>query len=196
MLRPAYPAAVVAGNVETSQHVTNAIFGAMGALANAQGTMNNHTYGNEKYQYYETICSGSPAGRMNDGRGFDGTSGVHVHMTNSRLTDPEILELRFPVMLEDFHIREGSGGTGTWNAGDGTRRTIRFLKDMECAILSSHRGAPPRGVDGGGDGEAGMTQIRRKDGTVETLKGCDQTQVQAGEAVIVTTPTAGGFGKA
>ncbi|MBN9274055.1 MAG: hydantoinase B/oxoprolinase family protein, partial [Mesorhizobium sp.] len=133
MLKPAYPAAVVAGNVETSQHVTNALFGAMGALANAQGTMNNLTFGNAKYQYYETICSGSPAGRMNDGHGFAGTSGVHTHMTNSRLTDPEVLELRFPVLLEDFHIREGSGGKGAWNGGDGTQRTIRFLEKMECA---------------------------------------------------------------
>ncbi len=196
MLRPSYPAAVVAGNVETSQHVTNALFGAMKAIANSQGTMNNLTFGNEEYQYYETICSGSPAGRMNDGRGFDGASGVHVHMTNSRLTDPEILELRFPVLLEDFHIREGSGGKGKWNAGDGTRRTIRFLKTMECAILSSHRTQPPRGVEGGGDGEMGKTEVRRKDGHVETLKGCDQTVIEAGEAVIVTTPTAGGFGKA
>lgn len=196
MLRPSYPAAVVAGNVETSQHVTNAIFGAMGALANSQGTMNNLTFGNETYQYYETICSGSPAGRMNDGRGFAGTSGVHVHMTNSRLTDPEILELRFPVLLEDFHIREGSGGKGKWSAGDGTSRTIRFLEGMECAILSSHRGAPPRGVDGGGDGEVGATKVRRLGGEVETLKACDQTTLEAGEAVILTTPTAGGFGKA
>jgi 5-oxoprolinase (ATP-hydrolysing) len=196
MLKPAYPAAVVAGNVETSQHVTNAIFGAMGALANAQGTMNNLTFGNEKYQYYETICSGSPAGRMNDGRGFAGTSGVHTHMTNSRLTDPEILELRFPVVLEDFHIREGSGGQGRWKAGDGTQRTIRFREKMECAILSSHRSRPPRGLDGGGDGEAGQTEVRRSDGRIETLKACDQTVIEAGEAVIVTTPTPGGFGGA
>jgi len=194
MLRPSYPAAVVAGNVETSQHVTNAMFGAMGALANAQGTMNNLTYGNAKYQYYETICSGSPAGQFNNGTGFNGTSGVHTHMTNSRLTDPEILELRFPVMLEDFHIRAGSGGRGKWNAGDGTRRTVRFLETMECAILSSHRGSPPRGVAGGGDGQVGVTQVRRANGTVETLKACDQTVLHAGDAVIVTTPTPGGFG--
>jgi 5-oxoprolinase (ATP-hydrolysing) len=194
MLKPAYPAAVVAGNVETSQHVTNALFGAMGALANAQGTMNNLTFGNDRYQYYETICSGSPAGRMNDGRGFAGTSGVHVHMTNSRLTDPEVLELRFPVLLEDFHIREDSGGKGAFPAGDGTKRTIRFLESMECAILSSHRNRPPRGLDGGGDGEVGATQVRRADGVLETLKACDQTVLQAGEAVIVTTPTSGGFG--
>ncbi|TGQ55622.1 5-oxoprolinase [Mesorhizobium sp. M1C.F.Ca.ET.193.01.1.1] len=196
MLKPAYPAAVVAGNVETSQHVTNALFGAMGAMANAQGTMNNLTFGNRQYQYYETICSGSPAGRMNSGRGFAGTSGVHTHMTNSRLTDPEVLELRFPVVLEDFHIREGSGGKGKWNAGDGTERTIRFLERMECAILSSHRNRPPQGLNGGGDGEAGSTKVRRNDGSIDVLKACDQTTLDAGEAVIVTTPTPGGFGKA
>ncbi|TIW71382.1 MAG: 5-oxoprolinase, partial [Mesorhizobium sp.] len=196
MLKPAYPAAVVAGNVETSQHVTNALFGAMGAMANAQGTMNNLTFGNKQYQYYETICSGSPAGRMNSGRGFAGTSGVHTHMTNSRLTDPEVLELRFPVLLEDFHIREGSGGKGKWDAGDGTKRTIRFLEKMECAILSSHRNRPPQGLDGGGDGEAGSTKVRRNSGAVDVLKACDQTVLDAGEAVIVTTPTPGGFGKA
>ncbi|MBZ9657877.1 hydantoinase B/oxoprolinase family protein [Mesorhizobium sp. ESP-6-4] len=196
MLKPSYPAAVVAGNVETSQHVTNALFGAMGAMANAQGTMNNLTFGNKKYQYYETICSGSPAGRMNSGRGFAGTSGVHTHMTNSRLTDPEVLELRFPVVLEDFHIRKDSGGKGKWNAGDGTRRTIRFLEKMECAILSSHRNRPPQGLDGGGDGEAGSTKVRRNDGSVDILKACDQTTLDAGETVIVTTPTPGAFGKA
>ncbi|MER8748588.1 hydantoinase B/oxoprolinase family protein [Mesorhizobium sp. M1050] len=195
MLKPTYPAAVVAGNVETSQHVTNALFGAMGAMANAQGTMNNLTFGNKTYQYYETICSGSPAGQMNSGRGFAGTSGVHTHMTNSRLTDPEVLELRFPVLLEDFHIREGSGGKGKWSAGDGTKRTIRFLEKMECAILSSHRNRPPQGLDGGGDGEVGSTKIRRRDGTIEVLKACDQTVLQPGEAVILTTPTPGGFGK-
>ncbi len=194
MLRPAYPAAVVAGNVETSQHVTNAIFGAMGALANAQGTMNNLTFGNATYQYYETICSGSPAGRMNDGRGFAGTSGVHTHMTNSRLTDPEILELRFPVLLEDFRIREGSGGKGRWPGGDGTKRTIRFLERMECSILSSHRSRPPLGLDGGGAGEKGATKVRRNDGTVDVLKACDQTVLEAGEAVVVITPTPGGYG--
>jgi 5-oxoprolinase (ATP-hydrolysing) len=195
MLKPAYPAAVVAGNVETSQHVTNALFSALGSLANAQGTMNNLTFGNEKYQYYETICSGSPAGRANAGRGFAGTSGVHTHMTNSRLTDPEILELRFPVLLEDFHIRQGSGGKGRWSAGNGTSRTIRFLEKMECAILSSHRSHPPRGLDGGEDGQTGSTAVRRADGRVEMLKACDQTVLEAGDAVIVTTPTPGGYGK-
>src|SRR5690606_1113530 len=153
MLKPAYPRAVVAGNVETSQHVTNAIFGALGAIANSQGTMNNLTFGNDEYQYYETICSGSPAGRMNDGRGFAGTSGVHVHMTNSRLTDPEILEMRFPVMVERFGLRHGSGGRGAFDAGDGTFRTLRFLERMDCAILSSHRTITPKGIAGGADGE-------------------------------------------
>ncbi|MGF6859888.1 5-oxoprolinase (ATP-hydrolyzing) [Rhodobacteraceae bacterium MBR-64] len=196
MLAPRYPAAVVAGNVETSQHVTNAIFGAMGAIANSQGTMNNLTFGNAEFQYYETICSGSPAGRFNDGTGFAGTSGVHVHMTNSRLTDPEILELRFPVLLENFALRPGSGGKGAFDAGDGTTRTIRFLQDMDCAILASHRGRPPQGLTGGGHGEVGRTEVRRLDGTTQTLAACAQTAIAAGEAVTVITPTAGGFGKA
>jgi 5-oxoprolinase (ATP-hydrolysing) len=189
MLRPCYPAAVVAGNVEVSQAVTNCLFGALGALGSSQGTMNNLTFGNDTYQYYETICSGSPAGP-----GFDGTAAVHVHMTNSRLTDPEILETRFPVVLEDFHIRQGSGGRGRWNAGDGTSRTIRFRETMECAILSSHRRVPPFGVDGGEPGEVGQTLVRRKDGTVHVLGGCDQVLLEAGEAVTVVTPTGGGFG--
>ena len=190
MLKPRYPAAVVAGNVEVSQAVTNCLFGALGALGSSQGTMNNLTFGNDTYQYYETICSGSPAGP-----GFDGTAAVHVHMTNSRLTDPEILETRFPVVLEDFHIRRGSGGKGRWNAGDGTSRTIRFLEPMDCAILSSHRRVPPFGVDGGEAGEVGQTLIRRGDGTVATLGGCDQVLLEAGEAVTVITPTGGGFGR-
>jgi 5-oxoprolinase (ATP-hydrolysing) len=194
MLAPRYPRAVVAGNVETSQHVTNALFQALGAMANSQGTMNNLTFGNDRHQYYETICSGAPAGRMNDGRGFDGTSGVHVHMTNSRLTDPEVLELRFPVLLEDFALRPGSGGQGRWRAGDGTRRTIRFLERMDCAILSSHRDRPPQGGAGGGPGQPGRTEVRRLDGRTEVLPACAQTVLEAGEAVTVVTPTAGGFG--
>lgn len=189
MLKPRYPAAVVAGNVEVSQAVTNCLFGALGALGSSQGTMNNLTFGNETYQYYETICSGSPAGP-----GFHGTAAVHVHMTNSRLTDPEILETRFPVVLEDFHIREGSGGKGRWSAGDGTSRTIRFRETMHCAILSSHRRVPLFGVDGGEPGGVGQTLVRRKDGTVEMLGGCDQVLLEAGEAVTVVTPTGGGFG--
>ncbi len=189
MLSPEYPAAVVAGNVEVSQAVTNCLFGALKAMSASQGTMNNLTFGNDQYQYYETICSGSPAGP-----GFDGTPGVHVHMTNSRLTDPEVLEYRFPVLLEDFHIRTGSGGKGQWNAGDGTSRTIRFLQDMECAMLSSHRIVRPFGIEGGEPGELGRTLVRRLDGGIDELAGCDQTVLKAGEAVTVITPTGGGFG--
>ncbi|MCT4656440.1 MAG: hydantoinase B/oxoprolinase family protein [Cohaesibacter sp.] len=189
MLKPTYPAAVVAGNVETSQHVTNALFGALGAMAASQGTMNNLTFGNDQYQYYETLCSGSPAGP-----GFNGTSGVHVHMTNSRLTDPEILEFRFPVLLEDFHIRQGSGGKGKYSAGDGTERTIRFLEEMDCSILASHRDIPPHGLAGGEAGQCGKTEVRRLDSSMETLGSSDQTLLKAGEAVRVTTPTAGGYG--
>ena len=135
--------------------------------------MNNLTFGNDTYQYYETICSGSPAGVMNSGEGFDGTDAVHTHMTNSRLTDPEVLEMRFPVLLEDFHIRamaSGSGG-GQWSAGSGTMRTIRFLETMDCAILSSHRTVRPHGLFGGEPGELGATFVRRKDGRVEELRG-------------------------
>ncbi|CDZ39892.1 5-oxoprolinase OplA [Neorhizobium galegae bv. officinalis] len=196
MLKPQYPAAVVAGNVETSQHVTNALFGALGAMAASQGSMNNLTFGNATYQYYETLCSGSPAGVFNDGTGFEGTDAVHVHMTNSRLTDPEILETRYPVLLEDFHIRDNSGGRGRFSAGNGTKRTIRFLEKMDCAILSSHRTIKPHGLKGGETGELGKTTVRRLDGTLEELGGCAQTVIEAGEAVTVQTPTAGGYGKA
>jgi 5-oxoprolinase (ATP-hydrolysing) len=191
MLRPRYPAAVVAGNVETSQHVTNAMFCATKALAAAQGTMNNLTFGNATYQYYETICSGAPAGP-----GFDGTSGVHTHMTNSRLTDPEILEMRFPVVLEDFHIEHGSGGKGRWNAGDGTRRVIRFREQMDCAVLTSHRKVAPPGVNGGEPGRLGKAEVRRASGDIDTLRSCDQTVLEPGEAIIITTPTGGGYGGA
>ena len=191
MLSPEYPAAVVAGNVETSQAVTNCLFGALGALAAAQGTMNNLNFGNEKYQYYETICSGSPAGP-----GFNGTDAVHTHMTNTRLTDPEVLEFRYPVVLEDFHIRKGSGGKGRWHAGDGVRRTIRFLEKMQCTILSGHRRVAPFGLAGGEPGQVGENWVRRKDGRMERLQGCDETVIDAGEAIIIQTPTAGGYGKA
>jgi 5-oxoprolinase (ATP-hydrolysing) len=191
MLSPVYPTAVVAGNVEVSQAVTNCLFGALGAMAASQGGMNNLTFGDDTYQYYETICSGAPAGP-----GWHGASGVHVHMTNSRLTDPEIFEFRFPVVLEDFHVRRGSGGKGKWNAGDGTRRTIRFRKRMDCAILSSHRKVRPFGMAGGEPGELGQTLVRRLDGRIDELKGADQTVLEEGEAVTVITPTGGGFGKA
>ena len=190
MLSPEYPAAVVAGNVETSQAVTDTLFGALGALAAAQGTMNNLNFGNDKYQYYETICSGSPAGP-----GFNGTDAVHTHMTNTRLTDPEVLEFRYPVVLEDFHIRQGSGGRGKWHAGDGIRRTIRFLEKMECTILSGHRKVPPFGLAGGEAGQVGENWVQRKDGRMERLQGCDATAIDAGEAIIIQSPTAGGYGQ-
>ena len=190
LLSPEFPAAVVAGNVETSQEVTNCLFGALDAMAAAQGTMNNLNFGNAEYQYYETICSGSPAGP-----GFPGTDAVHTHMTNTRLTDPEVLEFRYPVLLEDFHIRKGSGGRGRWNAGDGVRRTIRFLEKMECTILSGHRRVPPFGLADGGDGQVGNNWVQRKDGRMEALQGADATVIDAGEAIIIQTPTAGGYGK-
>ena len=191
MLSPEYPAAVVAGNVETSQAVTNCLFGALGVLAASQGTMNNLTFGNDRYQYYETICGGSGAGPT-----FDGTGGVHTHMTNSRLTDPEILELRLPVLLEDFHINRGSGGKGAHSGGDGTMRTLRFLETMDCAVLSGHRRVPPFGLQGGEPGICGRTSVRRADGRLDVLEGCDQTRLDPGDTITVKTPSGGGFGKA
>jgi 5-oxoprolinase (ATP-hydrolysing) len=188
MLSPVYPAAVVAGNVETSQIVTNCLFAALNALGSAQGTMNNLTFGNARVQYYETLCSGAPAGP-----GFDGAAAVHVHMTNTRLTDPEILELRYPVLVEEFSIRRGSGGKGKWKSGDGTRRVIRFLERMDCAILSGYRDLRPFGLDGGESGEAGANLVRRNDDRLERLHGCDQTVLEAGEAIVIVTPTGGGF---
>ena len=189
MLKPRYPAAVAAGNVETSQTIVNCLYGALGVLGSAQGTMNNLTFGNAAYQYYETICSGAPAGD-----GFDGAAAVQTHMTNSRLTDPEVLELRYPVLLERFEIVRGSGGKGQWRAGDGTLRVIRFLEKMECAILSGFRKLKPFGLHGGEDGQVGENWVRRKDGRLERLKGSDQTVLEPGEAIIVKTPTGGGFG--
>ena len=191
MLSPRYPAAVVAGNVEVSQAVTDTLFAALGALGSAQGTMNNLTFGDDSYQYYETICSGAPAGP-----GFNGASAVHTHMTNSRLTDPEVLESRFPVVLEDFHIRRGSGGRGRWRAGDGTLRRIRFLRPMQAAILSGHRAVANPGAMGGSEGELGRNSVRRNDGGIEILPGCAETHVDAGEAIEIVTPTGGGWGKA
>ncbi|MEO0908757.1 MAG: hydantoinase B/oxoprolinase family protein [Pseudomonadota bacterium] len=195
MLKPRYPSAVIAGNTETSQQVTNCMLMALGAFANGPGTMNNLTYGNAKYQNYETMCGGAPAGRMNDGRGFAGASAVHVHMTNTRLTDPEVLEMRYPVVVEEFKIRRGSGGSGEYPGGDAVSRTLRFEEDMTCAILASSRYNPPRGLLGGGDGEPGSTWVRRLDGNLQELKHCEQTEIQSGEAVILNTPAAGGYGE-
>jgi 5-oxoprolinase (ATP-hydrolysing) len=190
MLKPRYPAAVAAGNVETSQTIVNCLYGALGVLGSAQGTMNNLTFGNERFQYYETICSGAPAGE-----GFDGVPAVQTHMTNSRLTDPEVLELRYPVLLERFEIVRESGGKGKWRAGDGTLRVIRFLEGMDCAILSGFRRVRPFGLFGGEDGQAGENWVRRMNGRLERLNSSDQTVLGPGEAIIIKTPTGGGFGK-
>ncbi len=191
MLNPTYPGAVVAGNVETSQVITDTLYGALGVLAAAQGTMNNFTYGNAQYQYYETICGGSGAGPD-----FDGQDAIHTHMTNSRLTDPEVLEWRFPVLLEDFHIRQGSGGKGRHRGGHGTVRRVRFLEPMTAAILSNHRKVPPFGLDGGEPGDCGRNWVERaKDGARETLSGTDRTEMEAGDVFVIETPGGGGFGK-
>ncbi len=189
MLSPVYPGAVVAGNVETSQCVTDTLYGALGVLAASQGTMNNVTFGNERHQYYETVCGGSGAGPD-----FDGTSAVHTHMTNSRLTDPEVLEWRFPVLLESFEIRRGSGGSGLYKGGDGTRRRLRFLEPMQVAILSNHRRVPPYGVAGGQPGECGRNWVERADGIRQEMTGTDQTDMAGGDVFVLETPSAGGFG--
>jgi 5-oxoprolinase (ATP-hydrolysing) len=189
LLSPRPPAATVAGNVETSQAVTNALYGALGLLAAAQGTMNNFTFGNERYQYYETIAGGSGAGA-----GFDGTAAVQTHMTNSRMTDPEIIELRFPVLVEEHSIRLGSGGKGRFRGGDGTLRRIRFLEPMTAAILAGNRLVPPHGLMGGGDGEVGTTWVERSDGARQVLAYSEQTEMQPGDVFVVSTPSGGGYG--
>ena len=191
MLAPEYPAAVVAGNTETSQAVTDALFGALGVLAASQGTMNNVIFGNDTYQYYETVCGGSGAGP-----GFDGTSAVHTHMTNTRLTDPEVLEWRYPVMLDSFSVRHGSGGAGANVGGSGCDRRIRFLEDMELVIVSNHRIVPPYGMAGGEPGQCGRNWVERADGTVTELSGRDGTHVGPGDVFVLQTPTGGGYGPA
>ncbi len=190
MLDPRYPAAVVAGNVETSQCITDALFGALGVMAAAQGTMNNFTFGNDSYQYYETICGGSGAGAA-----FDGCDAVHTHMTNARLTDPEVLELRFPVLLESFAIRRGSGARGAHRGGDGTVRRMRFLEAMTATLLSSHRTVPPFGLEGGGNGEVGRQWVERTDGTREDLPGRVSVPMTPGDVFVIATPSGGGYGK-
>jgi 5-oxoprolinase (ATP-hydrolysing) len=189
MLSPHYPAAVVAGNVETSQAITDALYGALGVMAAAQGTMNNVTFGNERYQYYETICGGSGAGN-----GFDGTAAVHTHMTNSRLTDPEVLEWRFPVLLESFVVNRGSGGAGRWHGGDGTIRRLRFRDKMTAAILSERRRIPPFGLAGGSPGARGRNLLERADGTVEEFGGTVVVEVGPGDVLEIRTPAGGGYG--
>ncbi|MYT77607.1 5-oxoprolinase (ATP-hydrolysing) [Streptomyces sp. MnatMP-M77] len=189
LLDPAHPAATVAGNVETSQAVTGALYGAIGGQAEGSGTMNNLTFGNDHVQYYETIASGSGAGD-----GFDGADAVQTHMTNSRLTDPEILEWRLPALLEGFAVREGSGGAGRWHGGDGVERRIRFLEPVTVALLSGHRRVPPYGADGGEPGALGEQHIERADGEVVPLEGRDTAELDAGDVLVVRTPGGGGYG--
>jgi len=190
MLKPSYPAAVVAGNVETSQVVTDALFAATGCLAPSQGTMNNFTFGNARHQYYETIAGGSGAGPDHDG-----TSAVQTHMTNSRLTDPEILEARLPVRLDQFAIRRGSGGPGAHKGGDGVVRAVTFLEPMRANILANRRRVAPRGILGGADGQAGRNWVERIDGSIEMLTATDSAEVAPGNRFVIETPGGGGFGR-
>ena len=190
MLNPASPAAVVAGNVETSQVVTDALFAATGRLAPSQGTMNNFTFGNERHQYYETIAGGAGAGPDHDG-----ASAVHTHMTNSRLTDPEILETRLPVRLETFAIRRGSGGRGAHRGGDGIVRKVTFLEPMLANILANRRRVPPSGLNGGDDASPGRNWVERTDGRIEMLTATDSAEVAAGDSFVIETPGGGGFGR-
>jgi len=201
MLRPRYPAAVVAGNVETSQCITDTLYGALGVMGASQGTMNNFTFGNADYQYYETICGGSGAGGADAGangalQGFNGTDAVHTHMTNTRLTDPEVLEWRFPVLLESFEIRHGSGGAGKWHGGNGIVRRVRFLEAMTAAILSGHRRIPPYGMAGGAPGKVGRNWVERADGSTLLLSGADKAELQPGDVFVIETPGGGGYGTA
>jgi 5-oxoprolinase (ATP-hydrolysing) len=189
MLAPRPPAATVAGNVETSQCITDAIYGALGVMAASQGTMNNFTFGDDRYQYYETVAGGSGAGD-----GFAGTAAVQTHMTNSRMTDPEVLELRFPVRVEEHSIRAGSGGAGRFRGGDGALRRVRFLAPMTAAILAGHRRVPPYGMAGGRSGEVGRSWVERADGTRQELGYSEQIEVQAGDVFAISTPSGGGYG--
>ncbi|MBV9331526.1 MAG: hydantoinase B/oxoprolinase family protein, partial [Alphaproteobacteria bacterium] len=190
LLSPRHPAAVAAGNVETSQAIVDALFGALGVMAASQGTMNNLTFGNARVQYYETICGGAGAGKD-----FDGASAVHTHMTNSRLTDPEVLESRLPVRVEEFRIRRGSGGAGRHRGGDGTVRRLRFLEDVSLSLLSSRRNTAPFGLAGGEPGARGTASILRKTGETLRMKGCDAVEVQSGDMIEIETPGGGGFGR-
>jgi 5-oxoprolinase (ATP-hydrolysing) len=189
LLDPAPPGAVVAGNVETSQCIVDALYGALGVQAAAQGTMNNFTFGNDRYQYYETIAGGAGAGP-----GYHGASGVQTHMTNSRLTDPEVLEARFPVLLREFSLRTGSGGTGAFRGGDGLVREVEFREPMTAGILSNHRRVAPFGLAGGGPGRVGVNTVIRRDGRSETLRATAEITVDAGDRLRIETPGGGGWG--
>jgi 5-oxoprolinase (ATP-hydrolysing) len=182
---------VVAGNVETSQCIVDALYGALGLQAASQGTMNNFTFGNERYQYYETIAGGAGAGP-----GYDGASGVQTHMTNSRLTDPEVLERRFPVLLREFSLRAGSGGAGEFRGGDGLVRVVEFREPMTAAILSNHRRVAPFGLAGGADGATGVNRLRRGDGRSEAVEATAEVAVNAGDQFRIETPGGGGYGRA
>jgi 5-oxoprolinase (ATP-hydrolysing) len=189
MLAPRYPAAVVAGNVETSQAITDTLYGALGVLAASQGTMNNFTFGNAAYQYYETISGGAGAGPD-----FDGASVVQTHMTNSRLTDPEVLEWRFPVRLDSYAIRRGSGGAGAHRGGDGGVRRIRFLEPMTAVILANHRRVAPFGVAGGAPGAVGRNWVERGDGRREEFGATAAVEMEPGDVFVIETPGGGGYG--
>jgi 5-oxoprolinase (ATP-hydrolysing) len=191
MLNPNPPASVVAGNVETSTCITNALYGVLGVMAASQCTMNNFTFGNASHQYYETISGGSGAGD-----GFNGTSVVQTHMTNSRLTDPEVLEFRFPVRLESYELRPHSGGAGPWKGGNGGVRRVRFLEDMTASILSNGRKHGAFGMAGGEPGEVGVNRVVRKDGATEELGHIGQAEMQAGDVFEIHTPGGGGYGRA
>jgi 5-oxoprolinase (ATP-hydrolysing) len=190
MLRQHYPAAVVAGNVETSQCIVDALYGALGVMAAAQGTMNNFTFGNQRYQYYETICGSSGAGPD-----FDGADAVHTHMKNSRLTDPEVLEFRFPVLVEEFAVRRESGGAGRHRGGDGAIRRIKFREPMEASILADRRSVAPFGLMGGAPGEIGKNDVIHADGSRETFGATHHLAANPRDVFVIETPGGGGFGK-
>jgi 5-oxoprolinase (ATP-hydrolysing) len=190
MLNPHPPAAVVAGNVETSQHVVDALFAALGVMANSQGSMNNFTFGDAERQYYETICGGAGATASAPGAGA-----IHTHMTNSRLTDPEILERRFPVRLDAFEVRRNSGGEGAQAGGEGVKRRLTFLAPMEAALLSTRRDHAPQGLAGGGAALAGSQRLIEASGAVKELPGCFSITVRPGDAIEIETPGGGGCGR-
>ncbi|MGY9107230.1 MAG: hydantoinase B/oxoprolinase family protein, partial [Alphaproteobacteria bacterium] len=189
MINPQYPGAVISGNTETAQVLVDTLFGALSIAAASQGTMNNFIFGNDVHQYYETICGGS--GATHEGHGTDA---VHTHMTNSRLTDPEILEWRFPVILESFSIRKGSGGTGQMHGGNGVIRRVRFLEALKANLLSGHRRIPPYGLAGGGDAKVGSNTVEHADGSITRLSGTDQIKLKVGDTVVIETPGGGGYG--
>lgn len=189
MINPQYPAAVISGNTEVSQAIAEALYGALQVMAGSQGTMNNFVYGNDRLQNYETICGGTGAGPD-----FDGASAVHSHMTNTRMTDPEVLERRFPVRVEEFSIRRGSGGAGLHRGGDGIVRQLRFLDDMTVTVLTSNRIRQPHGAGGGQPGQSGLNTVLRQNGNREPLAGNDRAELKSGDAFIMETPGGGGFG--